>query len=507
MAFMKKILFSSDGMTILEVVLALSMLFFVITAVLGLMVTTNNMSMGARERTTAIDVCASYIEDCRNLPFDDVGVVGGDPAGALAPHTLVNAGNFTVTIMPTVIWVNDPNMPGSHVYKKLTVNATVAQLGRALFTYTTATFIRNLGSEASTSTIPPVCDFGPDTPAGNAPVEGSSVSIDGSATAMMRAGTIAHVNISVDGTIAKDAANGGAIWLPGTEHWDNIGAPFHWSNLGLQDGIRVLTVWADDSMGQQASVNRSVLVDNNPPSMVLGSSFVGTSTSDVNSILTWPAAQDGSTGNFADHYMLTYFRQPNVAPGGGDKYWINWTNDGQTNDWHALSCTKSTPAFSRYAATIQAHSLLNHTSADATMVHAWVSRPTVTGAYFSRTYTSGTTRYRLDTTITSQVTTPNFPATFSRQLYCSLSAAGGWVPTSTVRASGVATRTITKTTAGAVPSTAPDSRYYYRLLVGFKAQGWDANATTQTVWSNILGPCDQSSNATATANFTMSTQW
>jgi type II secretory pathway pseudopilin PulG len=514
MAQIRKIMGSSGGLTIIEVVIALAILFFVISAVVGLLGSSNNLSNKSRQRTALADACNSYIEDVRNLPFTSVGLQGGSPAGVLAAQTVLNLGSFTITIRPTVTWVNDPKMPGAHVYKQLTLSAFSTSQGKRVATYTTTTYVRDTGMESTTSTIPPVCDFGSHSDAILLPPTAYKgiIGLDASTTALMHNATIQHVIISVDTTACRDSSAAQAIWTPGTTHWDNDsgGLLFQWDSTAMDngqwlspDGVRTLQVWVDDSMGQQASVTRTIYLDNYAPVYVTASSLIATSTTDVTSTVSWAPAQDGTAGNWADHYMVNYYKQRMTDT--GSTFTTNsppWASDGQTNDWHSCSCPKTTTSFSRYRASIQAHSYYNWAlTGDSWMAHAWVSRPTATGTYLLKTTGSGAT-LKATTDITITVPWPTFPTTtLNWSVYYSLSPITAGNPGTAIM-SNATTTTSPFTyhrieTKNLVNATDPN---YYQVQANFVPNGWDASSST--IRSNNTGPVGTTKNVKTTMGVT-----
>src|SRR5512139_635268 len=72
-----------SGMSVVEVVVASFILFFVLTAVLGLIGATTKSSISARQRTAMTNAVSSYIEHVRALPFDQVALTTDDPAGSV----------------------------------------------------------------------------------------------------------------------------------------------------------------------------------------------------------------------------------------------------------------------------------------------------------------------------------------------------------------------------------------------------------------------------------------
>src|SRR5512135_2825737 len=90
------------GMTVVEVVVASFILFFVLTAVLGLVGATTRTSISAKQRTAMTNAVSSYIEYVRSLPFDQVALTNGSPSGRVEPTVVKRDGAFTITITNTL---------------------------------------------------------------------------------------------------------------------------------------------------------------------------------------------------------------------------------------------------------------------------------------------------------------------------------------------------------------------------------------------------------------------
>ena len=76
-------------------------------------------------------MASSQLEDARRLAYDDLGTVGGNPAGLVAPTRTVTNGGQVLTVATRISYVNDP-LPaavGSETganYKSVTVTVTLA---------------------------------------------------------------------------------------------------------------------------------------------------------------------------------------------------------------------------------------------------------------------------------------------------------------------------------------------------------------------------------------------
>ena len=97
----------SRGFTMLETIVALgvlSMFFAAITVILQTVLTNIGES---RVRTTALSLAQTKMELIRNLPYAQVGTVGGIPAGPIpqSEQAMVNGLNFTITT--SIIYIDD----------------------------------------------------------------------------------------------------------------------------------------------------------------------------------------------------------------------------------------------------------------------------------------------------------------------------------------------------------------------------------------------------------------
>ncbi len=123
-----RILAREEGFTLVELLLVSLMLVALASAVVGVLVSTASTTTQARVRTAADELAAAEIEQIRALPYDDVGLVGGNPPGRLVSPdpTVTEIAGAAVSVTYAVTYVNDP--AGSVVtyadYKKVVVTVT-----------------------------------------------------------------------------------------------------------------------------------------------------------------------------------------------------------------------------------------------------------------------------------------------------------------------------------------------------------------------------------------------
>lgn len=123
-----------EGFSLLEVMFASFVAFFMLTAIFGVLVASSGEGRIASVDTIATNLAQLAVEQARQLPYDSVGTTNapsGQPVGVLpALETTVSQGT-TFTISRTVVWQNDPLASPSgggtdlgHDYKMLTVGVS-----------------------------------------------------------------------------------------------------------------------------------------------------------------------------------------------------------------------------------------------------------------------------------------------------------------------------------------------------------------------------------------------
>lgn len=136
-----RVLAREDGFTLVEMLLVSLMLVALASAVAGVLVSTAATTAQARVRTAADQLAAAKIEMIRALPYDEVGLVGGNPPGRLrSPDpTVTEIAGAAVRVTYAVGYVDDP--AGSVVtyadYKKVVVTVTRSSDGALLAQKTT----------------------------------------------------------------------------------------------------------------------------------------------------------------------------------------------------------------------------------------------------------------------------------------------------------------------------------------------------------------------------------
>jgi type II secretory pathway pseudopilin PulG len=379
-----------EGMTLLEVVMAIMIFFFVLTAIFGLLGATTNMSVFSKERTLLVNAMNSYIEDVRSMPYTSVGVdvTGAEVPGVLSQETSQTASGYAIVIRPTVTWVDDPDIsPGTNDYKQITVDGTISRNGEVVYTLSMSTFIRQEAPPGDYT--PPTITFGPGSPAESSPppvVRGRTVLIDAIAETTMPGARLVSMSFQVSpgGIYLRDQGGSSALWeLDATTatkqfYWDTMalnedGDPF------VTDGEYTITVEVVDSNQKRVYQTRRVLIDNDPPdppsNLVANAALSGTQVP-----MTWTTSMDGRSQT--DHYVLSV----GVQSLGGTWVTEEVVTTGPTGQ-HTLSTQPFTRHYSRVAG--ESRDLLRSewwpSAADPPDPPIFfVTRPLVSGTYQAR---------------------------------------------------------------------------------------------------------------------------
>ncbi|MDF1542592.1 MAG: prepilin-type N-terminal cleavage/methylation domain-containing protein [Anaerosomatales bacterium] len=344
-----------EGMTLIEVVVAIAIFFFVLTAIFGLLGATTSMSVLSNERALLVNAINSYIEEVRAMSYTDVGVdvVAAPVPGTLSVESTQTSGGYAIALRPTVTWVDDPDItPGTQDYKQLTVDGTISRRGEVVYSLSMSTYIRQEAPPGEYTR--PTIRFGPQSPAEESPpalVRGRTVLIDAIAESTMPGARLVSMSFQVSpgGIYLRDQAGNSAIWeLDSTTatkqfYWDTMalnedGLPF------VEDGEYTITVEVVDSNQKRVYQTRRVFIDNDPPdpptNLVANALLSGTQVP-----MTWTTSMDGRSES--DHYVLLVGAQARDG---------SWTENEIVTSGPAGLHTLATQPFTRYATRVAAES-------------------------------------------------------------------------------------------------------------------------------------------------------
>jgi hypothetical protein len=115
------------GISLIEAVLAM-VLFLIVATALATTLTSSIASHGlSRERTIAEQTAMDQIESIRLLPYDQVGVVSGNPPGTVVALRTIDVNGLKATLRVQIAYVSDPSplsYASSANYKRVTVTVT-----------------------------------------------------------------------------------------------------------------------------------------------------------------------------------------------------------------------------------------------------------------------------------------------------------------------------------------------------------------------------------------------
>ncbi|MRR35467.1 hypothetical protein EG829_12460, partial [bacterium] len=296
---------SDDGMSIAEVVIAAFILFFVLTAVMGLVWTTTQMGVSAKERSAITNALTSHMEWVRSLHYDEVALQGMTPSGTVPAQVTRTVDGFTIVITTTVT-------EGGPGVKEVQVDAIASGLGYPTLEMSQHASIRdyNAALTSTASSAGPRVRFGAATPPeetvvysayyGNSSLLYVEALVD--VQSSTPGATITELKFTCSGSLLRDGSTihaNVALWQPmtatvserfrwNTEQVDNEGNPD-----AIEDGWRLVRIEATDSDGNPpVAVERRFLVDNDSPGPP--GNPVAQVISNVEARLGWTSARDGT---------------------------------------------------------------------------------------------------------------------------------------------------------------------------------------------------------------------
>lgn len=478
---------SDEGMSVLEVVFAAFILFFVLTAILGLVATSTQMGLKAKQRTAATNAITSHLEWMRSLPFEEMAIRGTTAEAAVDSQVVIQEGDFTITITTQVLdSVGDT--------KEVKLTAVITAPGFDPMTFTRESIVRDASagitnlSTGDAAAGTPLLEFGTSTPPADSVVYGAYLHGGAPLYLSLHAvaedpGQITQLRMYCEGTLLRDGSTQFATVAAWTPMTSTVDKTFRWDTrqlndegvLAIPDGWRLVRALATSDTGQQATVERRFYVDNYPP----GNPGVPVVEiySDIESRVSWPAAVDGT--------------DPAV------KYVVRWNKVGidgslggtvESNTSTAVYMHVTDP-FSRYSVAVAASSPRNQTTSFFEVAKPYVSRARVTGD--SRTVYAGSNNKRTATiTLNLSANQPTFAATgVQYDLYRSTSDAT--IKSGAVYKSNVGS-TYNETSVQNCGKNDPIV-YYYAYKITYTPSGYKGG-TPESVWTNVVGPTTVLSN-------------
>jgi type II secretory pathway pseudopilin PulG len=111
MVWVKRFIRDGSGFTVVELVVAAAILFFVSTAIMGALAYASTANASNAMRQAGLELANQRMEQARNLPYDSLGTTNGYPTGTIVtPETVVVTtpdGNKTFVVVTEVGWAVD----------------------------------------------------------------------------------------------------------------------------------------------------------------------------------------------------------------------------------------------------------------------------------------------------------------------------------------------------------------------------------------------------------------
>lgn len=410
-----------EGMTLVELVVAASILFIVLTGILSLLMQTIHMSAQARELNVANNAVNSYVEWVRSLDFEQVAP-STTPTGSIET-TVSHNGAYTITITPSV--AVSPIDPHGNL-KELHMAVAVTRADGYARTFSLMALIRNreqyLVGGARNAATDPTITFTSATPTEGAVVYGTSTPIQVQAAAstgrILESGSYWVDNVrklrSATTTASAEWSIGTQLWNPPIYYWDTT-----FQESGTQwfpDGLRTVVVYVRDNTGIEVYKSRQLLVDNYPPANPTAPTHAGAGS--MGGTLSWPTVYDGTT--LAPQYQIEMRVQGSTSTTGDPFETGSAWSPAQGYRGAEASWIVQAQPFNRYYARVRALSprsviALNadptveppNTSAWVKMAAPFVSRPRLTGTYEVRVRGGAIDEIRPSLSVTP----PNFALT------------------------------------------------------------------------------------------------
>jgi len=119
-----------SGLTLVEVLVGSFLMLVVFFGIFGLIRLSIKLIAQSKARIVATAFANQKIEQVRNLPYNQIGTVGGIPAGTIPETETITSNGVSFSIKTTVIYIDDPfdntfpNDPFSWDYKRVKVAAS-----------------------------------------------------------------------------------------------------------------------------------------------------------------------------------------------------------------------------------------------------------------------------------------------------------------------------------------------------------------------------------------------
>ncbi|PKQ16184.1 MAG: hypothetical protein CVT67_06205 [Actinobacteria bacterium HGW-Actinobacteria-7] len=317
------------GFTVVEIVVAVSILFFALTALIGLMGASTNMAASSKSKSVLTNVIAGELDYVRALPFDQVALTTANPAGVLPPTKTISKYGFTIVLTYAVT-----DRSSSNSTKEVRISGVATRTGFSDTRATSFAAVRNrIGTIASGDENGPVIEFTSSATPADSILSGASVyngaSINLAVHASVTDANITGIDMRVD-TVdgSQPLRSGNTVYSPKSSYAVATPVPdvlwaFAWdtrqvSDNGspqVRDGRRTVTIVAyDDKSRPSAPKSRTFIVDNEPPGLATGlaPNLVGLADLSQQMGAVWGSAMDGDN-IYAPRHEAKVYRNTNLS--------------------------------------------------------------------------------------------------------------------------------------------------------------------------------------------------
>jgi len=98
----------NSGLTLIEVLVGVFLLLLVFVSIFTLIQLSIKLTSQSKARISATALANQKLELARNLSYNQIGTVGGIPAGSISETEVVDRNGISYTVKTTVVYVDDP---------------------------------------------------------------------------------------------------------------------------------------------------------------------------------------------------------------------------------------------------------------------------------------------------------------------------------------------------------------------------------------------------------------
>lgn len=194
------------GMSFMDVIVGTALMLLVFTALVGLLRSSLEIASLAKTRAIATSIAQSQMEYIRSLSYDQVGTVGGIPAGSVAQNATTTLNGINFPVRTFIEYADDPaDGTGGADQNGITTDYKLIKI--------TVTYLAN-GRTQTLDLISRYAPLGLETTTGGGTLKIKAVNAAGAGVAGATVRIVnASTNPNIDLTTFSDAS--GVVFLPG----------------------------------------------------------------------------------------------------------------------------------------------------------------------------------------------------------------------------------------------------------------------------------------------------